>query len=217
MEPAVRRHRFTVEEYARMGDAGIFCEDDRVEKPRVRSRPRRASGHIRMNDTLEGPPILSAIKASGVEVVVSVPDIVTSEGLLRPIAADPDLRHIRVCKEDEGVSICAALSYCGVRALLMMQQTGMYDSMNAIRAVAAGYGLPVCMLIGLQGAVAGEDPRRSEKHIVRCALPALDAIEVEHHVLRHAGDVRIVVPAIDGAYRGSRPVALFIGAMLPGA
>ena len=31
MEPAVQRHRFTVEEYARMGDAGIFCEDDRVE------------------------------------------------------------------------------------------------------------------------------------------------------------------------------------------
>ena len=31
MEPAVQRHRFTVEEYARMGDAGIFSEDDRVE------------------------------------------------------------------------------------------------------------------------------------------------------------------------------------------
>ena len=170
-----------------------------------------------MSDTLKGPPILSALKASGIEIVVSVPDIVTSEGLLRPISTDPGLRHIRVCKEDEGVSICAALSWCGIRALLMMQQTGMYDSMNAIRAIAAGYGLPVCMLIGLQGAEAEEDPRRSEKPIVRCALPALDAIEVEHHVLRRASDVRAIVPAIDGAYRRSRPVALFVGAMLPGA
>ena len=170
-----------------------------------------------MSDTLKGPPILSALKASGIEAVVSVPDIVTSEGLLRPISTDPGLRHIRVCKEDEGVSICAALSWCGIRALLMMQQTGMYDSMNAIRAIGAGYGLPVCMLIGLQGAEAEQDPRRSEKHIVRCALPALDAIEVEHHVLRRASDVRAIVPAIDGAYRRSRPVALFVGAMLPGA
>ena len=169
-----------------------------------------------MNDTLEGPPILSAVKASGVEVVVSVPDIVTSEGLLRSISNDPEIRHVRVCKEDEGVSICAALSYCGVRALLMMQQTGMYDSMNAIRAIAAGYGLPVCMLIGLQGAAADEDPRRSQLHIVRCALPTLDAVEVDHHVLRRAGDVAAVAPAIDGAYRNSRPVALFVGAMLPG-
>ena len=170
-----------------------------------------------MNDTLEGPPILNALKASGIEIMVSVPDIVTSEGLLRPISTDPGLRHIRVCKEDEGVSICAALSYCGIRALLMMQQTGMYDSMNAIRAIGAGYGLPVCMLIGLQGAVPEEDPRRSEQHIVRCALPALDAIEVEHHLLRGADDVRAVAPAIDGAYERSAPVALFIGAMLPRA
>ena len=169
-----------------------------------------------MNDALEGPPILAAIKASGVEVVVSVPDIVTSEGLLRPISTDPDLRHVRVCKEDEGVSICAALSYCGVRALLMMQQTGMYDSMNAIRAIAAGYGLPVCMLIGLQGAEAGEDPRDSDKHIVRCALPALDAVEVEHLLLRRTDDVAAIAPAIEDAYRNSRPVALFVGAVLPG-
>ena len=169
------------------------------------------------NDPLTGPRILSALKAGGIEVVVSVPDVVTSEGLLRPISTDPGLRHVRVCKEDEGVSICAALSYCGTRALLMMQQTGMYDSMNAIRAIAAGYGLPVCMLIGLQGAVADEDPRRSEKHIVRCALPVLDAVGVEHRLLRRAGDVPMIVPAIDGAYARSRPVALFVGAMLPGA
>ena len=170
-----------------------------------------------MKDTLKGPPILSAIKTSGIEIVVSVPDIVTSEGLLRPISIDPDLRHVRVCKEDEGVSICAALSYCGVRALLMMQQTGMYDSMNAIRAIAAGYGLPVCMLIGLQGAEAGEDPRDSDSHIVRCALPVLDAVGVEHRLLRRAGDVRTIVPAIEDAYRRSRPVALFVGTVLPGA
>lgn len=31
MEPEVHRHRFTVGEYARMGDTGIFSEDDRVE------------------------------------------------------------------------------------------------------------------------------------------------------------------------------------------
>lgn len=170
-----------------------------------------------MNDTLQGPQILSEIKAAGIEVVVSVPDIVTSEGLLRRVASDPALRHIKVCKEDEGVSICAALSYCDKRALLMMQQTGMYDSANAIRAIAAGYKLPVCMLIGLQGAVPEEDPRKSEKHIVRCALPTLDALEVEHHLLRYAPDVAKIVPAVEDAYRRSKPVAFFIGAMLPKA
>lgn len=170
------------------------------------------------NDSvLRGPDILAAIKASGVEFIVSVPDIVTSEGLLRPVAADPDVKHIRLCKEDEGVSICAALSYCDRRALLMMQQTGMYDSVNAIRAIAVGYELPVCMLVGLQGAEPDVPPRESALHIVRVAQPVLDALEIEHHLLTTAADVEKIKPAIESAYERSRPVVLLIGARLPPA
>ena len=168
-----------------------------------------------VSDPLKGSLIIRELKRAGIRFIVSVPDITTSEGLLRPISEDSDFHHVRVCKEDEGVSICAALSYCDQRAMLMMQQTGMYDSMNAIRAIAAGYQQPVCMLIGLQGAVAQEDPRQSDKHIIRCALPSLDAIEVEHQLLRCAADVAHIVPCIESAYQESKPIALFIGCVLP--
>jgi len=63
------------------------------------------------DSTLSGTAIISAIKTAGIKHIVSVPDIVTSDGLLWPIVHDPDLQHIRVCKEDEGVSICVALGY----------------------------------------------------------------------------------------------------------
>ena len=46
---------------------------------------------------LTGERIISAIKAGGIEFILSVPDIVTSGGLLRPIARDPQFRLIRVC------------------------------------------------------------------------------------------------------------------------
>ena len=71
----------------------------------------------------DGEAIISQLKEASVGVIVSVPDIVTSDGLLWPISKDPDFQLIRVCKEDEGVSICAALSYTDTRALLLMQQT----------------------------------------------------------------------------------------------
>lgn len=175
------------------------------------------SAQLPNDDILRGPAILNAIKDSGVETIVSVPDIVTSEGLLRLVSSDADIRHVPLCKEDEGISICTALSYCGKRSLLMMQQTGMYDSVNSIRAIAVGYGHPVCMLIGLQGAEAGVPPNESDKHIVRVAQPVLDALEVEHHLLSYASDVDKIKPAIDKAYETSRPVALLVGAMLPPA
>src|ERR1019366_3533810 len=84
---------------------------------------------------LHGSAILAAIKDSGVEFVLSVPDIVTSAGLLRPIARDPDLRLVRVCKEDECIGIASGLHYCDKRALILIQYTGFLDSINAIRCI----------------------------------------------------------------------------------
>jgi sulfopyruvate decarboxylase subunit alpha len=60
-----------------------------------------AAGGEAGSRTLSGGAIIAAIKASGIEYVLSVPDIVTSSGLLAPIARDKELRLIRVCKEDE--------------------------------------------------------------------------------------------------------------------
>lgn len=163
---------------------------------------------------LLGSRILEAIKKSGIEFAVSVPDITTSEGLLRPLARDPALRHVRLCKEDEGVSICAALSYCGRRSILLMQQTGLYDSVNAIRAIAVDYGHPVCMLVGLQGAEAHIPPRDSPKHIVRVAMPVLDALGIDYHLLVADGDEAKIPPAIEAAYTNSKPVVLLVGTRL---
>lgn len=47
---------------------------------------------------LRGSRIIEEIKASGIEFVVSLPDITTSEGLLHPISRDPRFRNIRVCR-----------------------------------------------------------------------------------------------------------------------
>ena len=59
---------------------------------------------------LKGSSIIAAIKASGIKFILSVPDIVTSGGLLRPIARDASFTLIRVCKEDECIGIAAGLA-----------------------------------------------------------------------------------------------------------
>jgi sulfopyruvate decarboxylase subunit alpha len=164
-----------------------------------------------------GPPLLGRTVIDGllradVRVVVSVPDICTSEGLLRPIAAEPGLRLVRVCKEDEGVSICAALSFCSVRAVLLMQQTGLLDSVNALRAVAVDYRNPVCMMVGLLGKEPGVDPRDSTRYGVRIVVPVLDALGIDHRVIGCDADLPDAFAAIGRAYRESRPLALLLGA-----
>ena len=160
---------------------------------------------------LAGAPIIAAIKAAGVEYILSVPDIVTSRGLLRPIANDPTFKLIRVCKEDECVGIASGLSYCNKRALALIQHTGFLDSINAIRGVAVEYKQPICMMIGLLQHDPYTTPRNSPRYGVRIVEPILDAMGIPHHLINEDADVAKVRPAIEDAYANSHPVALLVG------
>jgi sulfopyruvate decarboxylase subunit alpha len=162
-------------------------------------------------DFLRGASIIREIKASRIEFVVSVPDITTSEGLLRPLSEMTDPWLIRVCKEDEGVAICAGLSYCNRRSLLLIQQTGMFDSINAIRGVAVEYSLPICMMVGLLEKEPGVLPRQSKRYAVRIVEPVLDAMGITYHEIESEADVSKIAPAIETAYTQMQPVVLLIG------
>jgi len=162
-----------------------------------------ASADIKSVEHPSGSAIMAAIKKAGVEFIVSVPDIVTSDGLLWPISQDPDFKLIRVCKEDEGVSICGAMSYNNTRALLLMQQTGLMDSLNAIRAIGMDYQLPVCMMVGLQGKEAELKSADSASYGVRIIEPVLDAMQIPFRVIEEPADVQHISADIEAAYRSS--------------
>ncbi len=158
-----------------------------------------------------GSQIIDALKAARVTHVAALPDITTSAGLLWPLSKEPDLHLIRLGKEDEGVSICAGLAFCDKRAVLLMQQTGLMDSLNAVRAVAVEYGQPVCMLVGLLGKEPDRAPQESGSYGVRIVEPILDVMGIDRLLVEGPEDVVSLAPAIDRAYARSRPLAALIG------
>ena len=165
----------------------------------------------RTEATLTGRDIIREIVASGVDFVVSVPDITTSEGLLRQLAQMQNPRLIRVCKEDECIGIASGLSYCNKRALSLIQHTGFLDSINAIRGVGVEFSQPVCMMIGLLGHDPHTRPSESPRYGVRIVEPILDAMGIPHHLISTDDDVVKISPAIELAYTKAQPVALLIG------
>lgn len=164
--------------------------------------------------TLEGPrgaDIIDALKQADVFHIAALPDITTSAGLLWPLSKDTDLTLIRLSKEDEGVSICAALNYCEKRAVLLMQQTGLMDSLNNIRAVGCEYEQPVCMVVGLLGKEPEKAPTESASIGVRIIEPILDAMGIDRILIEGPEDVAKLTPAIDRAYDTSHPLVALIG------
>ena len=97
------------------------------------------------------------------------------------------------------------------RAVLLIQQTGMLDSINAIRGVAVEYSLPIVMMVGLLEKEPDVRPRQSKRYGVRIVEPILEAMGVEYHEIEQEADVGKIAPAIDAAYKNSKPVVLLIG------
>ena len=183
------------------------------EKP-VRAGNRMDADLVAEGDDpieLKGSGIIAAIRNSGVEFILSVPDIVTSGGVLRAIARDPHFRLVRVCKEDECIGIATGLAYSDKRSLVLIQHTGFLDSINAIRGVAVEYKQPICMMIGLLQHDPEKAPKESPRYGVRIVEPILDDMGIAHHLLSVDADIAKIKPAIDKAYAESQPVAFLVG------
>ncbi|MDE0308799.1 MAG: thiamine pyrophosphate-binding protein [Acidiferrobacterales bacterium] len=160
---------------------------------------------------VKGSSIISALDQAGVRTVVALPDIVTCSGLLWPLSKHSNFRLISVCKEDEGVSICAGLSYCNQRSALLIQHTGFLDSINAIRVIAVEYQLPIVMLVGLQGMEPdGRDPSESAQFGVRIVQPICEAMNLTTHLLNDYASVGTLSAGIGRAYELSQPVVFLI-------
>lgn len=168
------------------------------------------SNNLSAETTLKGSSIIGALKKAQVRTVVALPDIVTCEHVLWPISKDKSFRLVQVCKEDEGIGICAGLSYCDHRAILLIQHTGFLDSINAIRAVAVEYHLPIVMLVGLQGMELDRLPARSDSIGISSLEPICDALQLKHKVLAQESDVESLADGIADAYQKSLPVVYFI-------
>ena len=160
---------------------------------------------------LHGAGIIQSVKISGIKTIITVPDKTTASGLLGPISVDESFRHVLVCKEDEALGISAGLSYAKHRALILIQYTGLLDSLNGVRAVAVEYSMPICMMVGLLGKEPGVAPTESSKYGVRIIEPILDTMGIAHHWIETDDDVGVIVPAINQSYQTSTPVAILIG------
>ncbi len=160
---------------------------------------------------LEVNKIIEELKKAGICFVAALPDRTTSHHLLKTIMKDKSFKVIQVCKEDEGVSICSGLYATGHRALLLIQYTGLLDSINALRGVAVEGKNPVCLMVGLLGKEPGVPPTESNRYGLRIVEPILDAMGIGHHLIESAGDIEKIVPAVDAAYAHSSPVVFLIG------
>ena len=94
--------------------------------------------------------IYDGLKDAGIDFIVSVPCVNLSR-LLDMIDDDPEITHIPVTREEEGIGICAGAYLGGKRTAILMQNSGLGNSINALKSLMELYEFPLVMVMSHRG------------------------------------------------------------------
>lgn len=154
--------------------------------------------------------ICGELKRQGITHVVWVPDSET-HFMHAALVQDPEITIIQVCREGETIGVCAGLHLGGVRAALLVENQGLYDSGNILKW-AKNLQFPIVMLIGF---LFFHKMERTEKGLAAGGLldytePFLDAFGIEHYLVDSDESVKLVASACDRCEELSQPVAVLL-------
>ena len=168
--------------------------------------------------------ILQELKHNGVTHVVGLPDN-SSAALLKLLQHDTDIRFVAVTREGEAFALAAGLWIGGQSPVVLVQNTGFFESGDSLRGTAIRMRIPLVCLITYRGygKLAGlqdvgmlpevNAETLSQAHLDSAALitePTLKAWGMPFDFLRGDDDVPKLFAAFRKAAEGAQPVALLI-------
>ena len=92
--------------------------------------------------------ILEEMKAAGIDFLCMIPCI-SIQGLIKLVEAELDT--FQVTREEEAVGICAGAYLTGKRPAIIMQNSGLGNSVNAFKSLIELYGIPLPLIISQRG------------------------------------------------------------------
>jgi sulfopyruvate decarboxylase subunit alpha len=150
--------------------------------------------------------ILQGVKKAGINLIASLPDINCLD-LIDALEADGEIIHVPLCREEEGIGICAGARLVGKKPAILMQNAGLLNSCNGIVTTGIQLELPILLIIYY----AGDIGDRGFARVGTATIPVLDALGVRHYLLRSAEEIDWTFKnAWILAEDSSRPVAVLL-------
>ena len=150
--------------------------------------------------------IVAGLKGAGINLVATLPDI-NLASLLHEVENDRDLLHVPLCREEEGIGICAGAYLVGKKCAAIMQNGGFFNSNNAIVSTLLQYQIPLLLLIYYAGDVGD----RTFSTTGSLTEPVLQALGIRSYVMRDPQDAQELIQRAQVLTEDAKlPVALLL-------
>jgi sulfopyruvate decarboxylase subunit beta len=153
--------------------------------------------------------VIDILKEHGITHIASVPcDKAKDLCFLLPGHFD----HIGLTREEDGIGVCGGLVLSGKRPAMVIQSSGLGNSLNAIMSLTRTYDLPLPVIASWRGV---QDEVIPAQVPFNAAIPGiLDATGIPYTVIHNHEEFRKIGNVVDDAFSNSRP---HVALVLPGA
>ena len=151
--------------------------------------------------------ILDGLEICNVKLVASVPCANLSSLLIE--LDNSKIKHIPVTREEEGVGICSGAYLGGMRSALIMQNSGLGNSINALASLNLLYEIPILMIISHRG--VENEKICAQVPMGELTIPILEDMDIPYVEIK-SGDngKKAVISAWNFAEELNRPSAVLI-------
>ncbi len=151
--------------------------------------------------------IVDELKKNNFTHVIWLPDSETNF-MYQLLTSDPSLDLVPVCREGETMAIAAGLWVGGKKPVVLIQNTGIFESGDSIRGLGLDVNQPLVMLIGYRGwsrhGITTDSAARYIEHI-------LHAWGINYYLIETDEDADRISVATAEAERVQKPVAVLVG------
>jgi len=167
-----------------------------------------------MTDPSWSKHLADLLRRNAIHTFATVPDYIVSH-VLEHLWADPECTVVTVTREEEGVGLLSGAWLAGRRGALLMQNSGLGNSVNALASLCVASQIPMVLVISHRGDLGEFNP--AQVPMGQATGPILDALGIRHI---KPGSVAELEAQGDGliklAYTRSLPVAIVLPAELTG-
>jgi sulfopyruvate decarboxylase subunit alpha len=150
--------------------------------------------------------IFEALREAGITTIATLPEFKLFD-LIDLVSRDNRIRHVQLCREEEGVAICAGTYIAGGKPALIMQNGGLMNSVNGLVSTAIHLQIPMLLLVYY----AGDFGDRGFSTVGSLTEGVLQGLQIRYQTLRRHEDIRSTI--LGGwtlAEDSQRPVAILL-------
>ena len=153
--------------------------------------------------------IMDALVENGVDFVTTVP-CKQLAGVIEKIDQAPNMYHIPANREDEGMGLCAGAHMGGKRPAIIMQNTAIGVTINALATLIQFYRMPLPMLISYRGEVGEPVACQVEMAVHTKAL--LNQLNIPTYHFHNSEDAAELSGILSYCFMSRKPVAVLMDA-----